>query len=147
MVMTMIMFNRKDKFLEDIVETAKALKTVKKHKGTIAITAYGVSKDRGIDVAIHPEFRALPANKMRKLLKFFGEKGVSTTFENFWEHSREYDCNVVGLGYTLRKTNPALAGNILNMIWLACNNHIKELVDEEEDYTEAQQNSRPLRDI
>ncbi len=143
----MIMFNRKDKFLEGIVENAKSLKTAKKHKGTVAITAYGVSKDRGFDLVVHHDFRALPPTKMKKLLRFFDEKGVKSEFNNYWEHAKEYDCNVIGLGYNLRKTNPALASVILNMIWLACNNHVKELVDEEEDYTEAQQNSRPLREI
>lgn len=92
----MVLFNRRDKFLEKIVNDLMESKALKKHKGNVSITAYGVNREKEVDVSIHPDFRALSSTKMKRLMKFLAEKGLRVEVNNHWEHAKDYEYNVIG---------------------------------------------------
>lgn len=104
----MIKYNDKDKFLEDICEPLKGLPMLKSPKAKTAMVVYGMSDERGYDVAVPITF---PGGD--RLIEVYRRQGLKIARDVYWGKAPSYGNRVLGLGFSIRKNDPETCKRII----------------------------------
>lgn len=113
----MIRYNANDRFLEGICEPIKNLPVTKSSKAKTGVHIYGMSNERGYDVAIPATFP-----NCDRLVEVFRRQGLEVARDVFWGKAGAYGNRVVGLGFSIRKNNPEACKRIILTAFGALNN-------------------------
>lgn len=115
----MIKYNKKDKFLTSIISPLYELELYKSIGKGRDMHIYGVSRERGYDIYIPSGFP-----DVKNLVKFFQSKGFEVTMGCPWDMGENYNFQVIGLGYNLRKDSKENAKKVIMHCYLALNNQL-----------------------
>ncbi len=116
----MINFNKGDKFLKSIMEGLNDLPHIKDIPNAKDLHIYGLSTDRGYQIAIPHEF----IHSRRLVDKFEGHVGITSRIACHWGSAREFGYNCLGLGFDVRENNPEVCKKIILTTYLWLNDKV-----------------------